>query len=147
MPNEIKINSAEITLALTRLANASENLEPAMRDIAGVLESASDTAFAFEVDPTTGEHWAGLFPETIDQRSKKGNWPGPILQVSGALVRSITTDYGNDFAMIGTNEPHAAAHQFGAEVNNLEARPFLGISQQDENEILAILADHLSEAL
>jgi len=145
--SQIKINTAEINLAFSRLIDASEQLEPAMRDIAGVLESAKDRAFSDEADPKTGELWAGLLPETIKKRSKTGNWPGPILQVSGALERSITTDYGNDFAVIGTNERYAGAHQHGADKINLEARPFLGIGPEDEAEILGILADHLSDAL
>jgi len=56
--------------------------------------------------------------------------------------------------MIGSPMEYAAMQQFGgtkAEFPNLwgdiPARPFLGISSQDENEILTILRNYLESAV
>lgn len=66
---------------------------------------------------------------------------------TGALQDTITyqlADGGNGVE-IGTNrfsgewEGGAAVHQFGSEDGNIPARPFLGISADDESTILEIL--------
>lgn len=146
MTIQIEIERNDILQAINRLQQAAADLEPAMRAIAGVLEDASETAFAYEVDPATQTHWEGLFTETVAQRQKLG-YTGLILQRTGHLADSIVSVTGSDFAMVGTNKAYAAAHQFGFEPNNLVARPFLGVGTEEEDEILAILVDHLSAAI
>ncbi|MCC8998035.1 MAG: phage virion morphogenesis protein [Candidatus Contendobacter sp.] len=42
---------------------------------------------------------------------------------------------------------YGATHQFGNPNLNIPARPFLGLSQSDEQELLDILNDHLNRAL
>lgn len=54
---------------------------------------------------------------------------------------SITADYNNDSAIVGTNEPYAAIHQFGGMAGRgrkvkIEARPFLQLTSQDRQDIL-----------
>ncbi len=39
--------------------------------------------------------------------------PGKILTLNGDLARRLTTDYGDTWALIGSNEPYAAIHQWG----------------------------------
>ena len=144
---EIQLQQDSLTPALNRLIAAGSDLSPAMRAITGVLSDEAEHAFEYEVNPSTGEHWAGLFNTTIKQRTKKGHWPGQILQQSGQLAASIQSDYGSDFARIGSNKKYAAAHQLGSEVNHLEARPFLGLSPEGEQEILSTLQQFLQSAL
>jgi phage virion morphogenesis protein len=59
------------------------------------------------------------------------------------LRGSITYDATDDQVEIGTNLIYARAHQYGYTPRNLPARPFLGINDQDANEIEAIFADYL----
>jgi phage virion morphogenesis protein len=57
------------------------------------------------------------------------------------LMGSITSDYSNDMATVGTNEPYAAIHQFGGKAGRgrkveIPARPFLALTPQDKADIL-----------
>lgn len=54
---------------------------------------------------------------------------------------SITSDYTNDTAVVGTNEPYAAIHQFGGKAGRgrkttIPARPFLKLTPEDESDIM-----------
>ncbi|VEH67135.1 Mu-like prophage protein gpG [Rodentibacter pneumotropicus] len=56
-------------------------------------------------------------------------------------MNSITSEYTNDTALVGTNEPYAAIHQFGGKAGRgrsvtIPARPFLVLTPQDEADIL-----------
>ncbi|WP_241085742.1 phage virion morphogenesis protein [Candidatus Vondammii sp. HM_W22] len=61
-----------------------------------------------------------------------------ILVESGALRDSLE---------FGTDRKYGATHQLGDQERGIPARPFLGIDDQDRDEILAILQRHLEEAL
>lgn len=79
----------------------------------------------------------------------------------GLLAASIQTAYGPDFAVAGTNEPHARTHQFGAlrgahgrtgrggpiPWGTVVPRPFLGIGPDDEEEIKAVIRESVQGAL
>jgi len=160
---EITHNSDEVLEALNRLVHRVDNPTPAMQRIAGVLEEATESAFATESDPATGVAWDPLSEVTLTLRPYRQG--GALLQDSGRLRGSISTDYGQDFAQIGTNVPYATTHQFGAQKGefgrfslvstrqvisipwgDIPARPFLGIGPEDERDILQIAAEHLAGA-
>ena len=146
MTIEIEIDDREINETLDRLIRAAVDLTPAMRKASRVMLEAAEDAFASESDPVTGNSWPDLLDATKERRAKQGKWPGRILQVQGNLVNSITRDYGADFAEVGSNEPYAATHQFGDDRRNIAKRPFLGLSDDDLDEIHQVLADYLDEA-
>ena len=52
-----------------------------------------------------------------------------------------------DSLQFGHEPMYGATHQFGDPRRNIPARPFLGISEEDEREITEILAEHLDRAL
>lgn len=156
MSIEIVHNAGEITAALNRLLARGNDLTEPMAAIAAVMESATEEAFANQADPTTGVPWAPLSDTTQTQRSKQGSWPGQVLQVSGGLAASIESQSDSHSASIGTNKIYAPVHFFGAskgEFGNgapwgdIPARPFLGLSNEDENDILGILDQFLADGL
>ena len=82
-----------------------------------------------------------LSEATKKQRTKQKKWPGQILQVSGQLVSSISTQYGDESAVIGSNLDYAAIHQLGGQAGEnkkveIPARPYLKLTDDDFNEIL-----------
>lgn len=118
MEIEILIDERQVTEALSRLVKIGRNMRPIMREVAGVMEDGVEDAFSKQSDPTTGMPWASLKPATIRQRKRKGKWPGKILQVSAAgLASSIQSQYGDDYAIAGTNKEYAAIHQFGGTID------------------------------
>lgn len=72
MPADIKIeyDDREIVKALNRLAAASQDLIPAMREIAAALEDAEQEAFEREQSPD-GNPWADLSEHTKARRAKE----------------------------------------------------------------------------
>ena len=162
MPIDIKIeyDDREIADALNRLASAGQDLRPAMRDIAQGLESAVSDSFESEQSPA-GDPWADLSQHTKIRRAKNKRWPGKILQADGRLAGSITSRYDSSSAEAGTNLPYASTHQFGAKrgefgstkrgrpipFGDIPARPFLGRSEDLDEEILDALNRHFEDAL
>ena len=99
-PIEIKIDNKDVERKLLELAQKSENLRPLMKNIAGIFASATEENFKNEGRP---DKWTELSEATKKQRTKKKKWPGQILQVSGQLASSISTQYDDESAVIGSN--------------------------------------------
>lgn len=124
---EIEINNAQqIASILNKLANATQDRTPLMRSIAGKMESAVLQNFDVGGRPK----WLGL-------KYRQGT---PLVDTEN-LMNSITSYYDNNIAMVGTNEPYAAIHQFGGKAGrgrkvDIPARPFLVLTPQDEDDIL-----------
>jgi len=142
----------------------------AMADIdkAGIIAAMAETLrtstverFNTQTSPT-GDRWT----PSVRAGSEGGN----TLTKSAVLKNSINTQSDNTGAAIGTNTVYAATHQFGHERTirakksgylrfkisgrwvsvpsvrvNIPARPFLGISKEDENEIKALVDDVFGE--
>ncbi len=124
---EIEINNAQqIASILNKLANAAQDRTPLMRSIAGTMESAVLQNFDVGGRPK----WLGL-------KYRQGT---PLVDTEN-LMNSITSYYDNNIAIVGTNEPYAAIHQFGGKAGrgrkvDIPARPFLVLTPQDEDDIL-----------
>ena len=140
----------EISIDLTDAAyleNISlklKNPAPLMAGIAEVMKDAVEENFEQQGRPK----WHPLKKSTIMQRRKNGRWPRKILQQEGNLAVSVTSDYGNDYAVVGTDKKYAAIHQFGGRAGrgkraNIPARPFLSLSPADEEEIINTTRDFL----
>ena len=129
-PIELRINTSELTAALAAIGNATA-IAPLMPVLAAELLSQTEANFRSGGQPA----WPKLAERTIEQRTKMGAWPGPILQVTGDLARKVVSDAGPTFAAIGVagaNHPYAAAQQLGAMAGKnrsvkIPARPYLPI--------------------
>lgn len=139
-PIKIKIDNNTVNEKLLELAQKSENLRPLMKNIAGIFAYSTEENFKEEGRPK----WENLKDSTIKQRTKKKQWPGMILQVSGQLASSVNTYYDNDSAVIGTNlEDYAVIHQLGGQAGRnksveIPARPYLKLTDDDFKEILDV---------
>ena len=94
------------------------------------------------------KHLVQLSEATKKQRTKQKKWPGQILQVSGQLASSISTQYDDKSAIIGSNLDYAAIHQLGGQAGknkNVEipARPYLKLTDDNFNEILDATKQYL----
>lgn len=137
-PIEIKIDNKDVEKKLLELAQKGENLRPLMKNIAGIFAFATEENFKNEGRP---DKWTELAEATKKQRTKQKKWPGQILQVSGQLASSISTQYDDDSAVIGSNLDYAAIHQLGGQAGKnkkveIPARPYLKLTDDDFNEIL-----------
>lgn len=136
-------NAEEVQAAFRKLQNAIQDLTPAFRDIGEAMLNSTRERFTSQTAPD-GTPWAALSPG-YKQRKKKN--ADKILTLHGRLRGTLNYRAGPQEVRIGTPLIYGATHQFGRPEKNIPARPFLGLSQSDEAELLDILNDHLSRAL
>ncbi|KAF7787191.1 hypothetical protein PRUB_a4069 [Pseudoalteromonas rubra] len=140
-------NAAQV---LAEIADKFNDLSDPMNEIAAIMEGAAEDAFAEERSPVTGEPWPTLSENYLKNNPKRVG--GQMLQVSaGGLAASIAADSGKLWAEIGSNKPYAAIHNFGGLPDMapgpaaIPQREYLGVSQEDEGDILAVLESFLLE--
>lgn len=105
-------------------------------EIGSALVSSTQARFATSTAPD-GSAWKPVL---------RGGKP---LVDQGILVGSITHAANADGIEVGTNLIYGAIHQFGGPAGRkssrieIDARPYLGISDTDEDEIVGILRDFI----
>jgi phage virion morphogenesis protein len=109
-----------------------------------------------------GSPWAPLSP--LYQKSKRQN-KDKILTLRGYLGNQIAVQFeGRDTVPVGSNRVYARIHQFGGVIKprrakalriggnlrgsaKIPARPFLGLSREDHQEVIAITKDWLEQQI
>jgi phage virion morphogenesis protein len=151
----VELENQRIQNVLREIERAVSDLTPLMRAVAAELAQQTEQNFENEGRP----EWAELSDTTTERRSKNGNWPGQILQVSAAgLAASITTHASHSSALVGSNKPYAAMMQFGGEQadfphlwGDIPGRPYLPMSvegqlqPQTAEAILELALRHLEK--
>ncbi|OPD94222.1 phage virion morphogenesis protein, partial [Pseudomonas aeruginosa] len=93
---------------------------------------------------------------TVAAREAKGRGPHPILQVTNALARSVTTWADRNEAGIGSNLVYAAIHQFGGDAGRghqveIPARRYLPFDENGQLEnvgqVMEITMDSIQDGL
>lgn len=157
----IKITDILAQSLLARMKYATQDLSPAFKEIGQLIRDSSIKNFKEGGRPTK---WK------ISKRAELQN--GQTLMDSGKLKNSITYNAYSNKAIIGTNKPYAAIHQFGGKIPphaiepifkkalywkgakhpvkrvmhpgfQMPKRPFLLIQKEDMVEIKDILKRHI----
>lgn len=148
----VDVDDARIRAKLTHLIAFGRDQSAAMRDIATLGESSTRMRFRTETGPD-GRRWKPSLRAQITGRR--------TLTLDGHLGDSISSRSNRDSAEWGVNRVYAAPHQFGAVIRpkraktlrfqlasgrfvsvrqvTIPARPYLGISDEDEDDILDII--------
>ena len=139
-PIEITIDNKKVEKALLEIAQKTSNLRPLMKNVAGIMADSTEENFKEEGRPK----WKDLSEKTKTVRKKTGHYPGQILQVSGQLALSVTTQYDDSSAVIGSNKVYAAIHQLGGQAGKnqkttIPARPYLSLFENDYHDILEVI--------
>jgi phage virion morphogenesis protein len=135
---EIKIDNKEVEEALLDVAKRCEDMKPLMKNIAGIMADSAEQNFANEGRP---DKWQELSEKTIKNRKEKGHYPGKILQVEGQLAMSVTTQYDENSAVIGSNLAYARIHQLGGNAGKnksveIPARPYLNLTESEYKQVI-----------
>ena len=133
-----------LVAALNRLIDKPERIEPALREIGEHLIESTQNRTAKQVDPN-GEAWAPLSPKTIKQKAKSGQ-SNKILRGLGSLADTLNYQISQNQLAFGSNMEYAATHQFGRLSANIPQRELIGLSSDDNIEILEILTLHLTNS-
>lgn len=158
--SDFELDNARVVAALKALMALGADPEPILRNIATLGESSTRERFATETGPG-GERWAPSLRARLTG--------GKTLTQDGHLGDSITSRASRTEAEWGTNVIYGGIHQFGGEIRarnaralrfrlasgefaiarrvTLPARPFLGISDADEADILDLIQRRIEGAI
>jgi phage virion morphogenesis protein len=70
-----------------------------------------------------------------------------LLMSGGTLLDSISAYVSGDTIEVGSGMVSAATHQFGSRDGRIPARPYLGVSEDNRQEIEDVALDHFAELL
>lgn len=148
----VAVDVRRIQLALDELGTVTRD-RAIPRVMAAALLSSTEQAFERQADPDTGKGWEAWSDSWLAWRQDHGFVLGSILTLHGDLARSITTDYGQDYALIGSPKIYAAIHQWGGTPDmaprpaGVPARPYMGLDKTGEQEIFDAIRKRVSAAL
>lgn len=153
----IDSNLPQVQRLFKALRQMGGNPQPLLEDIAALGENSTRARFRSQTGPD-GQRWKPSLRAQLNG--------GKTLTKDGHLGDSITHSADSKSASWGTNRIYAAIHQFGGTIKaktsaglrfampgigwrtrqqvTLPERPFLGISRDDEQDILDLVSDHLS---
>lgn len=155
----ITVEDLRLRGALNALIALGKDATPAMQDIATIGENSTRMRFRTETGPDGVKWKPSLRAQLVGGRT---------LTKDGHLAGSINGRAGKDFAEWGVNRPYAAAHQFGAVIKarsggklrfrlangafvsvasvRIPARPYLGVSGDDAEDMLDALSRRINTA-
>ncbi|WP_304635532.1 phage virion morphogenesis protein [Pseudoalteromonas sp.] len=131
---------------LTQLVKNLDNLSPALGNVGEHLMLTHRDHFDEQRSPD-GDPWQSLSPEYAKRKKKNKD---KVLRLNDILRDTLAYNIGSDSLEFGSNLEYAAIHQFGGisdmspRLAAIPARPFLGLSTEDEQEVIEILGGFLS---
>ncbi len=153
---QVSVDDARVRSALMMLVAMGSDPSPVMQDIATYGENSTKARFDSETGPD-GKKWK--------QSLRAKLTGGKTLTAKGHLRDSITSESGRDWAQWGSNKVYARIQQLGGTIKpktsgklrfmlangawrtvsqvTLPPRPYLGISHEDEVQILALIRGRL----
>jgi phage gpG-like protein len=167
----VEFDDNRIMGKLSSLEKAGGNMQLAFQDIGEYLLISHGERFGKEQAPD-GTPWEPLAESTLRRKMLKG-----VRRGKGKKRKSLTTSRGtkagainvlarskilvergdlrdllryqasNDGLLFGTDRIYGATHQFGDPERNIPAREFLGLSEEDQVEVIAIIDNHLAAAM
>jgi phage gpG-like protein len=94
----------------------------------------------------SGRPWAALKETTVARKAARGNTnPSNILIDSGAMSRSFMVTLSGDLIKLTNTAAYAFRHQDGN--SRMVARPLMGISNPNVNEIRRLVTRHIQAKL
>ena len=155
----VKFDGKDVQSALGRALQMLESPRPMLMKIGEELAESTMARFPRGKGPD-GVPWARKSATTLARNPRGGR--KPLIGESRTLSSSISYRVQGNTIMVGSNAIQAAVMQFGAPAGslwkgkdkrgrsgkapwgNIPARPYLGVSLQDEVSILEIVADYLA---
>jgi phage virion morphogenesis protein len=133
---------------LAEITARGMDLSPPLSAVGEYLLLSHNERFARQISPQ-GVAWQPLSDAYIESEVKKGSRGSDKILVLDGYLRDLLRYQieGGDSLVFGSDRDYASRHQFGDSRTLLPARPFLGLSGEDETEVEQILMDYLSQPL
>lgn len=155
------LDDLQVVSAIVQIAAADEDLHPLMDAIGRVLVNGAIERIADTNTSADGVAWPKSLRAELDG--------GKTLLHSGRLMRSITSEAGARQVVVGSNLIYAGVHQTGATIRaktaeglaftlangeqvvvgqvTIPARPYLGISRDEVEDVSDLTAAHFDALL
>jgi phage virion morphogenesis protein len=153
----VRLDDREVKAALRELARLGRDPSPPLKALGPLLVASTRDRITREVSPDG----TPFEPLNLAYASVEKKGPGILREraMRGGLFASLASEQAGKSLRIGTNKIYAAVHQFGATIEarqapalvfrlggrlvktqsvEIPARPYLGISEEDREEILHV---------
>lgn len=138
---------ARVRRELQRLRETMAQDVDELLDVVGqTMEGQVKNRILREKESPSGKRWKPLSPAYEAYKSKARPGIG-LLQFKGGLADSIQHVYGTKEVEVGSNLIYAASHQYGDRRRRIPARPYLGLSRQNQSDIRSVTEDWLEDML
>lgn len=119
---------------------SAQSFRPMMESLAQEVEVQTRARFDYGEGPEgPWEDWSEKYAERMaGQRTKI-----LVKRGSSGLMGSIHGERRGNSVLIGSHMPHAATHQYGDAARGIPARPYLGITPEDESDLVDIVNDFI----
>ena len=138
----VSLNWGGFDKAMGKAAHKLGDTQALMESVGEALRSGTIERFDAEEDPQR-KKWKP------SARAMAGG--GKTLDKESHLKDSIDYAATSDKVMVGSNLPYARIHQLGGKTGkghkvDMPARPYLGVSEEDMDEVRETMADFLAGA-
>lgn len=147
MPSDtlyLDFDNRDALAAIDRAIAALDDPARVLGNIGESLRTNIQDRFATEAGPD-GTPWPALSPRYARRKARKHPGKGMLIADS-VLHDTIVWQVHGSTLEVGTNTPYGRTHQLGDDDRNIPARPWLGTSPSDDEEILGIAHDYLADA-
>jgi phage virion morphogenesis protein len=128
------------TSGFQKTINQLQKPEALLEKIGQYLVSSTQARIRTTKVAPNGALWAPWAPSTARAKERSGQG-GSLLLNSGRLFNSISHQVVAGQVEVTSNAPYARFLQLGT--NRMPARPFLGISKDDESAIAGLVRRHI----
>ena len=151
----IELSDDDVVARLNGIVREMGDLTPLMRDIGEYLVDATKQRFMAGEAPD-GSAWAPKSEATREKYSRSGESVSirPLWGPSEELRLGIFAQATPDSVEVGSARPYAAMMQFGGTKSafqnlwgDIPARPFIGLSDSDQEAILDTIDEWLQKAV
>lgn len=138
----VSLNWGGLDKAIGNAVKNMANHQALMNSVGEALVSNTIDRFQKEETPE-GAQW--------EPSGRASNESGQTLTDTARLKKSIDYAATSDLVMVGSNTVYARIHQLGGQTGKghkvtMPARPYLGVSKADMEEVKSILHDFLAGA-
>lgn len=137
----ITLDAVQADALLRRVEAGAQNALPLFTEIGTALEASTRERIETTKVAPDGTPWLDISPAWRRTKKKRGHAEG-ILTMRGDLLNSIAFEAAATYTdIIAGPTEYAAIHQFGGDGSMapgpaaIPARPYLGLSSEDETEI------------
>jgi len=147
MSNGVKINWGGFKEAMDRASSGISDTQGLMSKIGVAMKGQTVRRFQKGVSPE-GEAWAEVKHPRRDSSGKPRKGKARPLIDTGRLRNSISFSASPFDVHVGSNLIYARIHQMGGKAGRgrkvtIPARPYLGLSEDDQEEIAALVQEHV----